>query len=165
MQVTLCLKSCSVDDNIFCKNVLQVKNREEAIPAMRHAIAESGPYQAFMILMGASPFENFDYSVHLLPDLKIIVSASAGYDEFLIEWMTENGVWFCNTSKGVAKFRAEMAMFLTLAVVRDATRSEKSAKARLWRTDHVPCTDPTGLTLGIIGLGATGKARIKAHPK
>lgn len=137
--------------------MLPAKNRAEAITALKSVIAESGPYQVFMILMGTAPFEPFDYLEPLLPDCKLIVSASAGYNEFPVEWMTENGIWFCNTRNAVAEPTADMAMFLTLAVVRDTTRAEKSARTGLWRNDHVPCTDPTGLTLGIIGLGAIGK--------
>lgn len=141
----------------FELDVLPVKNRAEAIPALKSAIANSGPYQAFMILMGTAPFEPFDYFEPLLPQCKIIVSASAGYNEFPVDWMTQNGVWFCNTRNAVAEPTADMAVFLTLAVVRDTSRAEKSARAGLWRNDHVPCTDPTGLTMGIIGLGAIGK--------
>jgi lactate dehydrogenase-like 2-hydroxyacid dehydrogenase len=108
--------------------------------------------------MGTAPYEPFDYFEYLLPDLKIVVSASAGYNEFPVEWMTKNGIWFCNTRNAISVPTADMAIFLTLAVVRDMSRSEKSARTGLWRNDHVPCTDPTGLNLGIIGLGAIGKA-------
>ncbi|KAG0649153.1 2-hydroxyacid dehydrogenase [Hyphodiscus hymeniophilus] len=141
----------------FVLDVLLAVNHAEAVPALKVAIADSGPYQAFMVLMGTAPFEPFDYLESLLPDLKIIVSASAGYNEFPVDWMTRNEVWFCNTRNAIAEPTADMAIFLILAVVRDMTRSEKSARAGLWRNDHVPCTDPTGLTLGIIGLGAIGK--------
>jgi lactate dehydrogenase-like 2-hydroxyacid dehydrogenase len=107
--------------------------------------------------MGTSPFEPFDYFPLLLPDLKIVVSASAGYNEFPVGWMTENNIWFCNTRYAVAEPTADMALFLTLATVRDMSRSEKSAREGKWRNDHVPCKDPTGLVLGIVGLGAIGK--------
>jgi phosphoglycerate dehydrogenase-like enzyme len=110
-----------------------------------------------MILMGTAPFEPFDYFESLLPDCKIVVSASAGYNEFPVDWMTERGIWFCNTKNAIAEPTADMAILLTLAVVRDFIRADKSARAGLWRNDHVTCTDPTGLTLGIIGMGAIGK--------
>ena len=71
--------------------VLPVTNRAEAIPALKSAMADCGPYQAFMILMGTAPFEPFDYFEPLLPQCKIIVSASAGYNEFPVDWMTQNG--------------------------------------------------------------------------
>ena len=109
--------------------------------------------------MGTMPFEplDADFFGPLVPDLKIIVSASAGYNEFPIKWMTQNGIWFCNTRHAVSEPAADMALFLTLAVVRDTSRAEKSARDGLWRNDHVPSMDPSGLALGIIGLGAIGK--------
>jgi lactate dehydrogenase-like 2-hydroxyacid dehydrogenase len=109
--------------------------------------------------MGTKPYEPFtpEFLAPLLPRCKIVVSASAGYEEFPIDWLTEKGVWFCNTRHSVSEPTADMAMFLTLAVIRDTSRAEKSARAGLWRNDHVPCTDPSGLKLGIIGMGAIGK--------
>ena len=115
--------------------------------------------------MGTAPFEPFDRELFapLVPDCKIIVSASAGYNEFPVEWMTENGVWFCNTRNAVSEPTADMALFLTLAVCRDTTRAEKSIRSGLWRNDHVPCTDPSDLVVGIIGLGAIGKVWTHQH--
>ncbi|OCT52836.1 putative 2-hydroxyacid dehydrogenase [Cladophialophora carrionii] len=50
-----------------------------------------------------------------------------------------------------------MAMFLVLAVLRDTTRAEKSLRSGSWKHGLVPSRDPTGLTLGIVGMGAIGK--------
>jgi lactate dehydrogenase-like 2-hydroxyacid dehydrogenase len=89
--------------------------------AIKSYVAESGPYDAFIVLMGTKPYEPFtpEFLAPLLPCCKIIVSASAGYDEFPIGWLTENGIWFCNTRNSVSEPTADMAMFLTLAVIRD----------------------------------------------
>jgi len=48
-------------------------------------------------------------------------------------------------------------MYLILGIVRDMSRSEKSIRQGKWRNDHVPQTDPAGMTLGIVGMGAIGK--------
>jgi len=71
--------------------------------------------------------------------------------------MTRNGIYFCNTLDGVAEATADMTIFLLLAVVRDTTRAEKSARTGNWKHNfkHVP--DPCGRTLGIVGLGMIGK--------
>ncbi|KIW68839.1 hypothetical protein PV04_04759 [Phialophora macrospora] len=50
-----------------------------------------------------------------------------------------------------------MAMFLILAVLRNTTRAEKSLRSGTWKHGLVPSRDPTGLTLGIVGMGAIGK--------
>ena len=122
-------------------------------------MSESGPYDVFVVLMGTKPYEPFnpDFFAPLLPSLKIVASACAGYDEFPIDWFTEHDIWFCNTRHSVSEPTADLAMFLTLAVIRDTSRAEKSARAGLWRNDHAPAPDPSGLKLGIIGMGAIGK--------
>jgi len=142
---------------IFKIDVLDAKNRAEAIAGITTMVAKSGPYQAFIHLSATQPFAPYDYLHLLLPDLKIIVSASGGYDDFPMPWLTENKVWFCNTIHAVSEPTADMALFLILATVRDMSRSEKSLRTGKWRNDHVPVKDPSGLTLGIIGLGDIGK--------
>jgi lactate dehydrogenase-like 2-hydroxyacid dehydrogenase len=87
----------------------------------------------------------------------LIVSASAGYNEFDVNWMTKVGMLFCNSRNAVSQPTADMALFLILAVLRDTTRAEKSARTGLWRNDHIPTVDPAGLTLGIVGMGNIGK--------
>lgn len=71
--------------------------------------------------------------------------------------MTENNIWFCNTVNAVSEATADMAMFLILAVLRNTTVAERQARDGSWKANIVPCRDPTGLTLGIIGAGAIGK--------
>jgi len=140
-------------------DVLGTSNREETIRLLPAKVATSGPYDAFLIRMGTAPFEPFDAELlqGLVPDCRLIVSASAGYNEFDVDWMTENGMWFCNTRNAVSEATADMAMFLILAVLKDSTRAEKSARTGKWRANHSPTTDPSGLTLGIIGMGSIGK--------
>lgn len=71
--------------------------------------------------------------------------------------MTRNKIWFCNTVNAVAEATADMAMFLTLAVLRNTTVAEKQARNGSWKANIVPSRDPAGLTLGIVGAGAIGK--------
>lgn len=78
-------------------------------------------------------------------------------NEFDVDWMTSQNVWFCNTVNAVAEATADMAMFLVLAVLRDTTRGEKQARDGTWKANIVPARDPTDLTLGIVGAGAIGK--------
>ncbi|BDD54438.1 hypothetical protein MPDQ_003711 [Monascus purpureus] len=124
-------------------------------------IQKNGPVDAFIIRMGTLPYEPFDADLlsALVPGCKIITSASAGYNEFDVDWMAKHGVWFCNTVDAVAEATADMAIFLALAALRNTTNAEKSARTGTWRSAAglVPAKDPSGLTLGIIGLGAIGK--------
>ncbi|KZF23933.1 glycerate-and formate-dehydrogenase [Xylona heveae TC161] len=143
----------------FQFDVLEATTREEVIRKVPEKVASSGPYDALLIRMGTKPYEPFDAELlqGLLPGCKIMVSGSAGYNEFDVDWMTKNGVIFCNTRNAVSEATADMAIFLMLAVLKDATRAENSARTGKWRHDHSPTVDPSGLTLGIIGMGSIGK--------
>lgn len=145
----------------FNFSILPATNREETKRLLPATIEKDGPIHAFIIRMGTPPYEPFDEDLlgPLLPHCRIIASASAGFNEFPVDWLASKGVWFCNTIDAVAEPTADMAMFLTLAVLRNTTVAEKSARSGSWRAipGIVPAKDPSGLTLGIVGMGAIGK--------
>ncbi|KAH8649986.1 putative 2-hydroxyacid dehydrogenase [Xylariales sp. PMI_506] len=145
----------------FCYSVLPATNRAETQRMIPEDISKNGPIDAFIIRMGTPPYEPFDEDLlkDLVPGCRIITSASAGYNEFDVDWMASRGIWFCNTVNAVAEATADMAIFLTLATLRNTTNAEKSARAGTWRAgaNLVPGRDPSGLTLGIVGMGAIGK--------
>ncbi|KAK1764502.1 putative 2-hydroxyacid dehydrogenase [Phialemonium atrogriseum] len=139
--------------------VLDAANRKETQEKLPAMIAEHGPIDAFIVRMGTPPYEPFDADLlsSLVPGCRIIASASAGFNEFDVEWMTSRGIWFCNTVDAVAEATADMACFLTLAVVRDTYRAERGARGGSWKAGVAPSRDPSGMTLGIVGMGSIGK--------
>ncbi|KAA8642798.1 hypothetical protein EYZ11_010361 [Aspergillus tanneri] len=145
----------------FDFSVLEAYDRESTKRLLPASIEKDGPIDAFIIRMGTPPYEPFDADLlsSLAPDCKIIASASSGYNEFDVRWMASQGIWFCNTVNAVAEATADMALFMILAVLRNSSNAEKSARSGSWRSAPglVPGRDPSGLTLGIVGLGAIGK--------
>lgn len=145
----------------FNYSVLPATDRAEAQAMLPADIKKNGPIDAFIIRMGTPPFEPFDSALlgSLAPHCRIITSASAGYNEFDVSWMASQGIYFCNTVSAVAEATADMAMFLTLATLRNTSAAERSARTGTWRkgANLVPARDPSGLTLGIVGMGAIGK--------
>lgn len=148
----------------FDFSVLEAYDHAETMAQLPEFIKRDGPIDAFIIRMGTLPYEPFtEEMLGLLaqtsPKCTIITSASAGYNEFPVEWLAKQGIWFTNTVDAVAEATADMALFLTLAVLRNTTNAEKSARAGTWRATPglIPAKDPSGLTLGIVGLGAIGK--------
>lgn len=139
--------------------VIDVPDRKEWFRNISQKVQKDGPFQAMIISMGTHPYGNFDqdFFAPLLPDIKVIASASAGYNEFSVDWMTSQNIWFCNTLDAVSEVTADMAIFLMLAAVRDTSRAEKAARSGEWRADLMPSRDPTNLKLGILGMGAIGK--------
>jgi lactate dehydrogenase-like 2-hydroxyacid dehydrogenase len=110
--------------------------------------------------MGTPPYEPFDQEFlgSLAPHCRIVASASAGYNEFPIQWFTDNNIWFCNTRNAVAESTANMAMLLILGVLRDAFRAETDARNGSWKKRVSPSLDPSGMSLGIVGMGAIGRS-------
>ncbi|PVH98532.1 hypothetical protein DM02DRAFT_566149 [Periconia macrospinosa] len=142
----------------FTFSVLPAQNRAETIAQLPKLLSEKGPVDAFIVRMGTPPYEPFDFFAPLLPSCKIITSASAGYNEFDVDWMSANKVLFCNSVDAVAEATADMAVYLMLATLRNTSNAEKSVRSGKWRgTGLVPARDPSGMTLGIVGMGAIGK--------
>ncbi|KAL1875493.1 hypothetical protein VTK73DRAFT_10043 [Phialemonium thermophilum] len=149
----------------FDYSVLEAYDRASTQRMLPEDIAKNGPIDAFIIRMGTPPYEPFDEDLlkALVPNCQIITSASAGFNEFDVDWMAREGMWFCNTVDAVAEATADMAMFLLLGTLRNASNAEKSLRAGTFRSAPglIPTTDPSGLTLGIVGLGAIGKYMAK----
>ncbi|KAK2051000.1 putative 2-hydroxyacid dehydrogenase [Colletotrichum caudatum] len=117
----------------FDYSVLEVTNREETIAMLPEDIKKNGSIDAFVIRMGTPPYEPFDQGLlgALVPSCKIITSASAGFNQFDFECMTSETIWFCNTVDATGTWRAAPGL--------------------------VPGKDLSGLTLGIVGMGAIRK--------
>ncbi|KAG8410386.1 hypothetical protein J3459_017198 [Metarhizium acridum] len=134
----------------FEYSVLDAQNRKEALTKLPQDVAQNGPIDAFIIRVGTSEFEPFDEELlgPLAPSCKIIASASAGYDEFDVDWMSRSGMWFLQHARRLAEATADMAMFLTLAVLRDAHRAERGARSGSWKAGLVPGARPVRLDPG-----------------
>ncbi|KAH7014396.1 uncharacterized protein B0I36DRAFT_378127 [Microdochium trichocladiopsis] len=145
----------------FDFSVLDATTHDETKARLPELIAKKGPVDAFVIRMGTPPYEPFSEELlaPLLPSCKIITSASAGFNEFPVEWLGGKGIVFTNTVDAVAEATADMAMFLTIATLRNTSAAERSVRAGTWKAAPglVPARDPSGLTLGIVGMGAIGK--------
>lgn len=139
--------------------MLPAKDRKETKAQLLSQVKNNGPYQGLVIKMGTIPYEPYDEELlaALVPGCEIIVSASAGYNEFDIDWMTSAGIIFCNTVDAVSEATADMALFLILATVRNTSKAERQARQGRWKEGLTPSQDPVAKTLGILGLGGIGK--------
>ena len=151
----------------FDFEVLDAANRAEAKEKFPSFIASHGPIDGFIIRMGTPLYEPFDEDLLslLAPNCRIIASASAGFNEFDIGWMAKQRIVFCNSVDAVAEATADMAIFLILSVLKNASNAERSAKQGNWRQNLIPTRDPTNMTLGIVGMGSIGKVPTSRHDK
>ncbi|KAF2771429.1 hypothetical protein EJ03DRAFT_268409 [Teratosphaeria nubilosa] len=142
----------------FDIDILDVSSRTELLVQLPKIVAASGPYQGVVCRLGTQAFEPFDAELlsPLLPDLRIVVSAMKGFDDFDVDWMTKSGIWFCNTRNATVPATADMALFLILAVLRRTYVAEETVRRGRWRGGLPLAREATGLTLGIVGMGAIG---------
>lgn len=144
-------------------------DRQTTIKNLADKVREEGPFDAALILFGIVLYEPFDEELlgPLVPHCRVIGSASAGYNEFDVEWMSKNGILFCNSRNAVNEASADMALFMMLGVLKDIQRLQASIKNGTWRGQVpgplAPTRDPAGVTLGIIGMGAIGKVGHCVH--
>lgn len=94
------------------------------------------------------------------PRLKIVAAALKGSDNFDIEACTRRGIWFTRVPDLLTVPTAELALGLMIGVARHVLAGDdhiRSGSFAGWR----PALYGTGLhgaTLGLIGLGAVGRA-------
>ncbi|KAL6144686.1 hypothetical protein ACLB2K_055377 [Fragaria x ananassa] len=94
-----------------------------------------------------------------LPKLEIVASYSVGIDKVDLKYCKEKGVRVTNTPDVLTDDVADIAIGLTLAVMRRLCESGRYVRSGLWKKgDFKLTTKFTGQTVGILGLGRIGKA-------
>ncbi len=94
------------------------------------------------------------------PKLKIVGAALKGYDNFDIDACTQRGIWFSIVPDLLTIPTAELTIGLLLGLTRhlpEGDRCIRSGSFHGWRPELYG-TGLTGRTLGIIGMGAVGRA-------
>jgi phosphonate dehydrogenase len=97
------------------------------------------------------------------PALRIVAAALKGVDNFDVDACTRRGVWFARASDLLTVPTAELAIGLLLAVTRNLLPGDERIRGgffRGWRPELYGA-GLGGKTLGLIGLGAVGRAIVK----
>jgi D-lactate dehydrogenase len=92
-----------------------------------------------------------------LPNLKLIVTRSAGYDHIDLAAAERHGIAVCNVPDYGAHMIAEQAFGLLLAVARNIVRGHnRYTQERLFSDSGLQGIELHGKTLGVIGTGRIG---------
>ena len=95
------------------------------------------------------------------PNLRIVSQLAVGYDTIDVAAATERGVLVTNTPGVLTDATADLAFALLLAQTRRVPEAERSVRDGEWG-EWAPWTllgrDPSGKTLGIVGMGGIGTA-------
>ncbi len=93
----------------------------------------------------------------LLPQLKVVVRAGAGYDTIDIRQARKRGVDVMNTPGANANAVAEEVIALILADARFIIPADLSTRAGGWEKKSFLGRELAGKTVGIVGLGNVGR--------
>jgi len=95
--------------------------------------------------------------IDMLPGLRVIVRAGAGYDNIDIKYARKKGVDVMNTPGANANGVAEEVIAMILADARHIIKADASTRAGGWEKKKFMGRELTGKTVGIIGLGNIGR--------
>ena len=90
-----------------------------------------------------------------LPGLRWVQSISAGLDQFPLDQFERAGVVLTSASGVHAPQMAEHAFALLLGLTRGVGVASRNATTRTWKP--MMLTEISGLTMGVLGLGAIGE--------
>jgi phosphoglycerate dehydrogenase-like enzyme len=91
------------------------------------------------------------------PELRAILRWGTGSDAIDIAAATDAGVAVITTPAVNAEAVADLALALMLACIRRLPEVDRAVRAGEWRIDG-PTRDLAGATVGVVGLGAVGRA-------
>jgi glyoxylate reductase len=99
--------------------------------------------------------------INVAPKLKIIANYGAGVDNIPLQTATDSGIVVTNTPDAVTEPTAELAMGLIIDVARRISELDRSLRSKSnsdWGVLNNLSTTLQGKTLGIVGMGAIGRA-------
>lgn len=109
--------------------------------------------QAVIIRSKTRIDKNFLASV---PQLKLIVTATSGFDHIDLNETSAKNIRVCYTPDANAQSAAELTWTILLAAARKIPAALDSVRSDNWKRDHLLGIELHGHTMGIIGLGRVG---------
>ena len=102
-----------------------------------------------------------DFVAHLPPSVRIVATASVGYDHIDIAAAKAAGVAVTNTPDVLTEATADIAMLLILGAARGASWGDRMVRENRWEVPSFVSPlglDVSGRRLGILGMGRIGQA-------
>jgi phosphoglycerate dehydrogenase-like enzyme len=110
---------------------------------------------AWATVAGSEPYTREVFGA--APDLKAVLRFGTGSDAIDIDAATDAGVAVVTTPGVNAEAVADLALALMLACIRGVPGLDAAVRSGQWRAAG-PTRDLAGATVGVVGLGAVGRA-------
>ena len=114
-------------------------------------------YTFLLVLSEAQNLYPIDKNILGPLSIECVCKVGAGYDSVDVEYLTSRGTWFANTPIAVRIPTAEWAAAMILATVKGLGVADRNMRQGKYRQGLGLQNNISGMTLGIIGLGAIGK--------
>jgi phosphoglycerate dehydrogenase-like enzyme len=134
---------------------LEVVARYELARTRDPRVLADGLAGAWATVAGVEPYTRSVFAA--VPELRAVFRWGTGSDAIDIAAATEAGVAVITTPGVNAEAVADMALALMLACIRRLPDLDRGVRAGTWRPDG-PTRDLAGATVGVVGLGAIGRA-------
>ncbi len=99
--------------------------------------------------------------IDMLPNLKLVVRAGAGFNTIDIKYARKRNVDVMNTPGANSNAVAEEVVAMILGAYRHLVAGDNSTRAGLWEKKKFMGSELTGKTVGILGLGHIGQLLVK----
>lgn len=134
---------------------IEVVARYELARTRDPSVLAEGLAGAWAAVAGSEPYTRSVFAAS--PELKALLRWGTGSDAIDIAAATEAGVAVITTPGVNAEAVADMALMLMLACIRRLPALDQAVRTTAWRLDG-PTRDLAGATVGVVGLGAIGRA-------
>jgi len=128
-------------------DISQISTEKEWFERSRDVYAISSP---------RIPFSRYRDFLNEAKELKMIQTASIGYNHIDIAACTEKGVVVCNVGEVMAESVAQHTWALILDVSKNISRSDRVMRAGGWEIERRFAIELYGKTLGLVGIGDIG---------
>ncbi|WP_432827190.1 C-terminal binding protein [Dactylosporangium sp. CA-092794] len=139
--------------------ILSAERAAELIPGARIVADLGNPGDVTAIVAGPGT-RLADGLIESMTGLRIVASTSAGYDNLPVDRLARRGAWVTSVPDYCVEEVADHALALVLDLLRQVSLHDRALHSGGWRVAPGASGTPrriAGTTLGILGLGRTGR--------
>jgi glyoxylate reductase len=139
----------------------EIVERADDLPLSAEELAVQAALADGMVCLLTDRIDADVLSSGLSGNLKVVATASVGYDNIDVAAATELGITVCNTPGVLDATTADLAFLLILAATRSTTEAEERLRQGRWTGWGFGADlsrDVHGATLGLVGYGRIGQA-------